>query len=841
MYLFVLLIQILTRHATLHTDDDDDDDQASFLRPAATRRTQFRMSSDDQRSLPATWRAVVNATTTPATRVIADLTPQILSRHVLQAGGSLSQASSSRTRLLQHKPSQRGLFATIGRAPARVLLPSAAQQAESKSTASALDLAVVESVDQLLALPIDPPATSSSSSSANQRLLTEGSPASSQQQHVPFFTGYQATAPSASQARKNRRRRRAYLGESHLGIAHGSELGLKQRMEQARGLLDEASSTSSIIGSDETLEGEGDFEFVRHSHASASSTPVKGKSSRVRRTMAASRYSTRPDAGASDRLSRAELIQDIQEIEQDQRHLTTRRQVLTEEATALDERINKLQAAREDLRRGLLGLREEELELEDELEGVREQLGHLDLASSTAAATAAASAAAADSPRAAVPQTSRRRRGPAFLPKEHDSLPVGVAFMTLQGHNAPITALDFSEPYGLLVSSTDGADDSSMRVWDLSTGEQIDTLQTTKPEAAAKCLQVESTFCVSGSADGHLKVWDLEKLDDVAPTAADRGSPRLGAVDEVEDEEKGPCVLDLEAHTKAVTSLYFDGPCLVSASMPPASSHHTVLILHPQATGSSDKTLKQWDIEKGVPIVTVRSLAALHSQLLLLDNADLLSFQMDIVWAMNDHNSSQTLSASPTLADLAAHSGPGSGADPLNLGSRSKRPALRAGRRSLQRLSSQHYRLSDPALHDFSQPWTPSSQDPASSDFNVATPSYADGSWDLYSDFVGSLQFWGYALASGSADGCVRMWDMRTGQAHRTLIGHVAPVTSLQFDEYHLVSGSLDKSIRVWDLRTGSISDTLRFDGPVTALQFDTRKIVAAAGDNGVKVSVVYW
>jgi len=38
---------------------------------------------------------------------------------------------------------------------------------------------------------------------------------------------------------------------------------------------------------------------------------------------------------------------------------------------------------------------------------------------------------------------------------------------------------------------------------------------------------------------------------------------------------------------------------------------------------------------------------------------------------------------------------------------------------------------------------------------------------------------------------------VRTGQAHRTLIGHTGPVTCVQFDEYHLVSGSLDKSIRV--------------------------------------------
>lgn len=38
---------------------------------------------------------------------------------------------------------------------------------------------------------------------------------------------------------------------------------------------------------------------------------------------------------------------------------------------------------------------------------------------------------------------------------------------------------------------------------------------------------------------------------------------------------------------------------------------------------------------------------------------------------------------------------------------------------------------------------------------------------------------------------------VRTGQAHRTLVGHTGPVTTLQFDEYHLISGSLDRSVRV--------------------------------------------
>jgi len=100
--------------------------------------------------------------------------------------------------------------------------------------------------------------------------------------------------------------------------------------------------------------------------------------------------------------------------------------------------------------------------------------------------------------------------------------------------------------------------------------------------------------------------------------------------------------------------------------------------------------------------------------------------------------------------------------------------------------------------------------------FSVQMPPYADGTGEFYEDFVGGVQFWGYGLVSGSGDGAVRMWDseytrfwihiqapevdlspVRTGQAHRTLLGHTGPVACLQFDEIHIASGSLDKTLKV--------------------------------------------
>lgn len=107
---------------------------------------------------------------------------------------------------------------------------------------------------------------------------------------------------------------------------------------------------------------------------------------------------------------------------------------------------------------------------------------------------------------------------------------------------------------------------------------------------------------------------------------------------------------------------------------------------------------------------------------------------------------------------------------------------------------------------------------------------------DGSADFVGALQVFDAALACGTADGMVRLWDLRSGQVHRSLVGHTGPVTALQFDDVHLVTGSLDRSIRIWDLRTGSIYDAYAYDHPITSMMFDARRIASAAGDDVVKV-----
>ncbi|KAL8713022.1 MAG: hypothetical protein Q9220_002882 [cf. Caloplaca sp. 1 TL-2023] len=324
------------------------------------------------------------------------------------------------------------------------------------------------------------------------------------------------------------------------------------------------------------------------------------------------------------------------------------------------------------------------------------------------------------------PKSSRRHRPVRrkSIPIRHEHFEPGSNIREFQAHNDVITALDFDVPFGTMVTA---ALDDTVRVWDLNAGRCVGLLEG--HHASVRCLQVEDSIVATGSMDASIRLWDLSKADYSAresPLDKDTSDTEEDAIDEEQPSSTSypsslhDCPLfTLEAHVDEVTALHFRGDTLVS--------------------GSTDKTLRQWDLVKGRCVQT-----------------------LDVLWA-----------------------------------------AAQAS----------------------------------------ATMKSSDGQWrttgrvpDASADFVGALQCFDAALACGTADGMVRLWDLRSGQVHRSLVGHTGPVTCLQFDDVHLVTGSLDRSIRIWDLRTGSIYDAYAYDNPVTSMMFDSRRIVAAAGENVAKV-----
>lgn len=279
-------------------------------------------------------------------------------------------------------------------------------------------------------------------------------------------------------------------------------------------------------------------------------------------------------------------------------------------------------------------------------------------------------------------KTIRRKSMPIL----HEHFEPGSNIRELQAHNDMITALDFDVPFGTMVTA---ALDDTVRVWDLTVGRCMGFLEG--HTASVRTLQVEDNIAATGSMDATVRLWDLSKAHYEPPdnriNKGNKADEEDGLANSDDDPVPPPpgsmsdCPLFcLEAHVDEVTALHFKGDTLIS--------------------GSADKTLRQWDLEKGRCVQT-----------------------LDVMWA---------------AAQASATMGSVEGA------------------------------------------WRRTGRLPTAS-----------------ADFVGALQVFDAALACGTADGMVRLWDLRSGQVHRSLTGHTGPVTCLQFDDVHLVTGSLDRTIRV--------------------------------------------
>lgn len=105
-----------------------------------------------------------------------------------------------------------------------------------------------------------------------------------------------------------------------------------------------------------------------------------------------------------------------------------------------------------------------------------------------------------------------------------------------------------------------GSYDETLKVWDLERGEELHTLRGHNDPVLAVAMMPDGRHAVSGSGDGTLKLWDLASGEEVQT---------------------------LRGHAKAVAAV----------AVTPDGRH--------AVSGSYDETLKVWDLERGSVVASI--------------------------------------------------------------------------------------------------------------------------------------------------------------------------------------------------------------------------------------------
>ncbi|KAJ2828454.1 Mitochondrial fission protein [Coemansia erecta] len=334
-----------------------------------------------------------------------------------------------------------------------------------------------------------------------------------------------------------------------------------------------------------------------------------------------------------------------------------------------------------------------------------------------------------------------------------------------RGHYGGITALGSDATLGLIAS---GSLDTQVRVWDMETGACQHVISG--HHDIVRQVQFHERFLLTASNDSRIRMWDLSLLDSVQPQASTMEMRETLVSSFSRDEEHSDGSNEWGEEPQKVETLQSTTPLMtptIYRRMPPLELccentfvGHTDAVTCFQAMAD---TMISGSADKTVREWDLASGTVRQT--------------IDITWATRD--------AQARRVDTA--------------GSTTGRRHGSWGSRTVQQQSQSRQPLPFDNV-----------MDPGG---GVRGTDSGDGG------FIGALQFYEFALATGSADGCLRLWDLRTAQAHRQMFGHTQAVTSLHFDERSVATGSLDGTAVLWDLRMGRMLQKLVYADAVSSVQ----------------------
>jgi WD40 repeat protein len=399
-------------------------------------------------------------------------------------------------------------------------------------------------------------------------------------------------------------------------------------------------------------------------------------------------------------------------------------------------------------------------------------------------------------------------------------LDTGRSLRTLKGHSADVDAVAVTADGKRVVSASS---DATLRVWDLDTGRALLALEGHSALVWSVAVTLDGKRAISASGDRSLKVWNLDtgrslhtlEGHSIAATGVavtPDGNRAVSASGDstlkVWDLETGSELYTLEGHTNYVhgVALTPDGKRVVSAS--------------------GDKTLKVWKLEIGRPLPAKEGHSAqINAVAVTADGQRVVSASLDStlkVWDFETGCALRTLKGHTSSVSAVAVTPDGKRVVSASLDNTMKTWDLETGRalRTLNGHAGNALKEGDLRIELL---WLMHVVGPADDLWGVAVTRDAK------------------RVVSASGDKTLKVWDLETGRALRTLEGHSDHVHGVAVtpDGKWAVSASRDNMLKLWDLETGRELRTLvghsdRVWG--VAVTPDGKRAVSASWDGTLKL-----
>ena len=323
-----------------------------------------------------------------------------------------------------------------------------------------------------------------------------------------------------------------------------------------------------------------------------------------------------------------------------------------------------------------------------------------------------------------------------------------------RGHSNGVMCLQFDD--SILAT---GSYDSTIKIWDINTGECLRTLRG--HTSGIRALQFDETKLISGGLDNVIKLWNWHT---------------------------GECLNTFTGHTGGVIGLHFEGNILASGSVDKLvkiwnfkEQHCFCLRGHKDwvnavkvdaasrtvFSASDDCTIRLWDLDTKSSIQTFEGHVGQVQQVVPLP----AEYEPEDTF-LNEQNDAESTSASQT--DLDPTSTPSTFE---NWPTDRPRPA--------------RYVLTG-ALDDTIRLWDVTTGKCLKTFFG-----HVEGVWALAADTL--------RVVSGAQDRMVKVWDARTGKCERTFTGHSGPVTCIGLSDSRMCTGSEDTEVRLYEF--GEVED----------------------------------